>query len=504
MRKFPIFLIVIAPLFVCILTESGCRPSCDAIPSQSLANIRIVNAISNSTLLLVYIDGNLFDSCWYDIATKYNNRTHIFGYRNKSLASGFQLTSGQHHIAAMDATSRDTVATWNGNLRDFRQSLIFVGKINGSVAQEPRAIYLNDNTRHTQSTTYVRFVDAVPDINGAQAGGLDVYFSDSIPRSNGRPLPPNLRIHFGHISDQSGGDRDTIGLSDTDYIPFPPNVAGLLILPINDTNTSDAILFLPSTYSLPTSFFLATVLVRGETQPLDEEPIASTLVLEDDPADPGTVAFDIPTFFIRMVNATRQQILSLLIKGPADAGPRAGIPQGGGKAVLDLGSDSVGGYIPLNPNFDGVSRYWFSKSDSPSDTIFTFVDTEVENERTTIIAIDTIAHNTGNVGIDSMRLTDTLSNPKDYDPTDTIHGAVRFVNTTADYTANFTFAGQAFSMKQRDVRILNTPVGTYSIPITDGITSGTINFTVTDVRPTTIFFMPSTPGSPITYRISTE
>ena len=146
--------------------------------------------------------------------------------------------------------------------------------------------------------------------------------------------------------------------------------------------------------------------------------------------------------------------------------PRAGVPAGAGQEVLNLGADSVGGYIPLNPIFDGSSQYWFSRNDnSPNpDTVFHFKYTDVANERSTFIAIDTIPNNeTGTPGVDSMVLYDTVCNP-----TNIANGRVRFVNTSPDYTATFTFAGKSFSMKQRSVMYADTATGNYSIQLSGG------------------------------------
>ena len=59
------------------------------------------------------MDGKLFDSCWYDIENKYatngiNPNRRFCGYRTTYLSDKTPLRAGLHHVAGMDATSRDT------------------------------------------------------------------------------------------------------------------------------------------------------------------------------------------------------------------------------------------------------------------------------------------------------------------------------------------------------------------------------------------------------------
>jgi hypothetical protein len=489
------FLAIAATLAI---MTSGCKPTCDSVPNEALAQVRILNAVSNSPLILVYVDGKLFDSAWYDIGNKYAavNPHHVFGYRTTYLSDGSGLRAGIHHVAAMDAQSRDTVATWDGILHGFRQSLIFPGKIGGSPAQLPkgRVRYTNDIVREPEARSYARFIDAVPDIGGQNAQGLDVYFSKT-PVTVGGKAHPDLRIRFDSISHNNGLDNGT-GLDSNDYLEFPTNVPGLLVMPIDDTDVNNSILSVQ--YNLGTSGLLFTVVIRGETEPVGDDPITSTILLQDGQESQGTASVEIQSFAIRMVNATRYPKLSLLIKGIFDTLPRAGIPVGAGQGVLYLGPDSVGEYIPLNPTYDGDANFWFSKTtDSPPDTIFHFYHVDTVNQRTTFIAIDTIAHNTGTPGIDSIVLLDNVSSPVNI-----LMGRVRFVNTSADYTANFTFAGKSFSLKQRGVAYADTALGTYSISINNG--AGMITFPVQNVTPTTVFFMPTDATHPIPYRVSTQ
>ena len=497
----------------------GCRPSCDSAPTEALGSVRIVNAVSNSPLLLVYVDGKLFDSAWYDVLNKYAalNPKHIFGYRTTYLSDGSPLRAGLHHVAGMDAMSRDTVATWDGVLHGYNQTLIFPGKINGSPNQTPedhqnpnrRVRYLDDVTRGPEIPSYARFVQAIPDIGGTNAEGLDVYFANT-PKTSAGQAHPNLRIRFDSISNNNGLDNGT-GMDPNDYLEFPQNVPGLLIMPINDTDPNDAILNFP--HALPTTGFLVTIIVRGETNPVGDDPIPSVLVVVD--GQPlGPVVLDIESIGVRIVNATRYDSLSLLISDPTNqnqAVPRtfSNTPYSSQASVTDIIPDSVSDYMPLGVG-PSYYNFWFGSLPNSSDTVFHFssnasaqgtliIPPMEANMRYTFVAIDTIPNDAGNSGISLLELFDTVSNP-----VNSGMGRVRFVNTTCDYTAEFNFAGQNFSMKQGDVTFADINTGTYSVSISGGGKNALISIPVQSGTPTTVFFMPSNPFNPLPYCISTQ
>ena len=89
-------------------------------------------------------------------------------------------------------------------------------------------------------------------------------------------------------------------------------------------------------------------------------------------------------------------------------------------------------------------------------------------------------------------------------PADTNKGRVRFVNTSPDYTASFTFAGKPFTMKQRAVQTADTAIGSYSIQVSGSGAPVTVTIPVDNQTPTTVFFMPSDATHPLPYRISTQ
>ncbi len=497
------FALVALAIAASLAVFDGCQPTCDSIPTESLAQVRILNAVSNSPLLLVYVDGQLFDSAWFDVATKYYdaNHNHTFGYRSTFLSNGFPLRAGAHHVVAIDANTRDSVVKWDGILYDHAQSLIYIGKINGSTAQTPRLLYLDDALRSPAGPSFARFVHAVPDIQGSNAAGLDVYFS-STPTAT-----PDIRIGFGHISHAPHGDNGT-GLSPDDYIQFPPSVPGLLIMPIGDIDTNDEIVSFP--HALPTNGFLATIVIRGETSPVGNEPSASTIVLNDQ--WPGNFAYEIKSIGVRLVNATRFDSLSLLISNPTDQDPTVqrtttNTPYPTQEKVTLIPPDSVSDYMGLGTEAP-YYNFWFGSKPDQAYDLFHFTTNQQDtvtpviipplltNMRYSFVAIDTIPNDPANTGIGLLELFDTVSSPSDPGM-----GRIRFVNTTADYVANFTFEGRPFNMAQRDVAYADAPAGNYTFQVNG---SSTIHFTVQSSRPTTIFFMPPVAGNPVPYRISTQ
>jgi hypothetical protein len=489
--------------FAVSIANDGCRPTCDSIPNESTASVRILNAVSNVDILLIYIDGKLFDRAYYNLAD-YSNAGLNFTYRGTYISDGSPLTAGQHHIVAIASgagASADTVLQSDLILYNHLQSIECIGKLNGTPAQKPTTVYLDDVLRSQQVNSYARFVDAVPDISG-----MDVYFNSiAIP-------PPNIRMHYGKISDAQGGDSGT-GLSANDYFEFPLTVNGLIITPIGDTSQADYIA--NSTYSLPTTELLVTIVVRGETKPSGKEPTISTLVIEDGIGGGGTYNFELQTSEIRLVNASHYPSMSLMIANPNDKNdsvPRTTTnkPYATQEKVTNITQDSVSNFMGLNPN-EPYYKFWFASSDNNSDTVLRFttdqhdsltrivIPTLLANGRYTFVAIDTIKDDPGNSGLTLLELLDTVSSPSD-----STMERVCFVNTTADYTANFTFGGQSFKMKQRDVGFIDVPLGAYNFQVTDAGTSGTVSFNVVAGMPTTVFFMPSQPGNPVPYSVSTQ
>jgi hypothetical protein len=478
---------------------------------QPLTGVRILNAVSNVPVLLIYMDGKLFDRAYYDLP-EYLAVGSNFTYRSTFISDGSTMRAGQHHIVAIGSggqASGDTVLQANYILYDHLQSIECIGKLRGTPAQKPTTIYLDDGLRNQVSHSYARFIDAVPDINPDPVlNGVDVYFNSvAIP-------PPNVRIHYGKISDAQGGDAGT-GLSANDYYMFPDTVPGLIITPIGDTTQADYIA--DFSHTLQTNSLLETIVVRGEAKPSGSDPTISTVLIEDGGEGGKTYSTELQTFEIRLVNASHYNSLSLMIANPTDQNdsiPRTTTeePYPTQEKVTNITEDSVSNFMALNPNVP-YYKFWFAHSDNNKDTVLRFttdqhdtltrivIPTLVVNDRYTFVAINTKPHDTGNASIGLLELFDTVSAPSNL-----TMGRVRFVNTTADYTVNnFTFAGQNISsMAQRDVTYADAPVGPISFHVTGGTATGTITFDLTQGTPATVFFFPSDGSDTIPYRISTQ
>src|ERR1700733_6266818 len=87
--------------FAVSLANEGCKPYCTSIPEESPATVRIFNAVSNVDILLIYMDGKLFDRAYYKLDTYGVGGVPNFGYRSNFISDGAILTAGQHHIVAI-------------------------------------------------------------------------------------------------------------------------------------------------------------------------------------------------------------------------------------------------------------------------------------------------------------------------------------------------------------------------------------------------------------------
>ncbi|HWF44646.1 MAG TPA: DUF4397 domain-containing protein, partial [Candidatus Kapabacteria bacterium] len=228
-RILPFYIVSIA---IILTAFTGCQQTCSNIPNQSPASIRIVDAVANADTLNVFIDGKLFGVAYYDPQAYSSIGNNSFGYHQTYLAGGLAVTAGTHHVAAVVAGTHDTIVSTNVALIDHRQTLVFFGRYHGTAAQHPQLKYLDDETRiPDNSENYIRFLEAVPDMSG-----VDVYFSNIVKISGGKPSP-DITLSYGEISDNLGGGSGT-GRSANDYFRIPSNDStGLLITVKGDTST---------------------------------------------------------------------------------------------------------------------------------------------------------------------------------------------------------------------------------------------------------------------------
>ena len=489
--------------FSCVaLIFEGCQATCQ-VPTEAVALTRLVNSVTNADKVDLYIDGRLFDQSYYDLASNgptapgLGNRE--FNYQFLFVSDRTPLRTGMHHIQARRSVDNLLLSDTNLLLTDHEQSLLCFGRVGGSIAQRPRMRYLDDAVRTNDLTrSLVRFVHAVSDLPS-----LDVYFHSSVKLVGGLSHP-DLVLHYGEVSDENGGGNGS-GRSASDYMNIPlVGTDGLLITASGDT--SNVILHLNVSFAIPG--FLTTIVIRGQSEAVGTEHAVSTIIIEDGPGNNGTFLADIQTYGIRLANATRLDSVSLLIlQSPPDKaqfGPRStrNTPYPLQERVLNIRQDSVGAFMPLNPdsNISGHPDFWFGRTpfiQNSADTFFHFKNTAKANDRFTFIAIDSIPLGGGTSKYGGLILRDTTSTPPD-----SRFGRVRFINTSPDFDAHFAFTGKQFVLPKRAVVFADSLVGHYSLTVSDGgTTTGVIPFELIPNRPTTVIIMPATVANPFPYAV---
>ncbi len=445
----------------------------------------------------MYIDGKLFDRAFYDLS-KYTN----FGYKNTYVQDGSPLEPGRHHIVVLNPIApTDTLIREDRILSDERQSLIYIGRYDGTPAERPRAVYLRDQLRSVGTIhTYARFVDGVSDLDT-----LDTYFSKYAKLSSTSVLAPDLRMGYGTISDKNGTGAGT-GLSAEDYLIIPSSSDGLRVTRKADTTAPGTILTIP--YWNPSIHLLATIIVRGEIKAICTEPTVAVLALTDGEQGVGNFSFNDNSYGVRFVNASRHDSLSLLADGVYDRATgsigiaRNNIPQQA--TVLQVPRDTITDYWPLTLTYHGTPDFYTSPTINQTDTVHR-LDTAKRgssliasaNGRYMIIGTETKP--LGSSGDDSaLVLLDTTCVPLD-----AAFGRVRFVNASPDHSVQFTFAGKSFSLNRNDVAYWDAPIAAAEQPIPISASSSTFTIGTKWVHdyPATVIFMPATATNPYPYSV---
>ena len=471
---------------------SGCLPTCDGLPPARNASVRAINAVTNTSELDVYIDGKLFDRALYQIE---NYTNPPFGYRNTFISDGSALVAGVHQLTVVrPGTTPDTLLTESRTLVDQRQSLLYMGRYHGTSAQRTKVLYLLDQVRARDTgKTLARFVDAVSDLDT-----IDTYFS-KYAKVSGGALAPDLRIGYGQISDSAGSNTGT-GRSPHDYMLVPRSTDGLRVTIKGDTSGSGSILTIP--YWFQGSGFLATIITRGESKPIGQEATVSTIVLEDGEQGYGNYTFNNQSYGVRLVNATRWDSVSLLVKGLRDGGIRTDVPSQ--SVVLNVHRQIITGYWPLTVLYHGIADFYLSQIPNMSTVLPAahVRDTSGANARYLFVAMDTAANGAPMTDAKLLIVPDTLTVPAD-----NAFGRVRFVDACPDHAVSFTIDGKPITMHQGDVTILDVHRMSYTVPIQDG--TGSSSFTIDAASwdpgyPVTVVLMAShgTVGTPfgVVYR----
>lgn len=467
---------------------AGCEPTCDSVPTQSLAHLRIVNAVPDVPLLNIVFDhdtSKLFDKAYYEM-DRYTSRH--FNYQSKFLTGGGSLASGSHAITATDSLGNvifDTTLI----LSNKDETLVIAGLHHGSEAQRVVGRLLNDELRSSdKSRSLLRFVQAVPDIPG-----IDLFFYQTAPT-----LPPNIRIQFPQITDKAGSGNGT-GFSADDYVTVT-NADTTLITVTGDLTAAGEIVKIP--YYLSSHGLFGTVIIRGRGAATDGQPTTSVLFIPDGPEFSGGWQINYQFYEVRLVNATRIDSLYLLAHDAIkeiDKGPRNNIPQQ--PVVFHITPDAVSQYWRLTTTFHPNATFSVATKQSPSsdaDYIDSIKGSYFNNERLTLIEMRTPAGS--QTGYSILRLEDTLSLPGNVGM-----ARVRFVNASPDHPQVTVSAGSttiASLTGEGSVTTKDIPISTTSLTVSDGTNTATVPITLANDTPITVIFTVATATKPFPYTIA--
>jgi hypothetical protein len=446
------FLLAGMALVFVVLGLNSCSQTCN-IPTERSPSLRIVNAMPDQSAVDILIDGRTVDPAYpYQLPA-------LFGYYD-TYADGSLLHTGYKQKLVVLSEAQDTLIDTLIALNDHRHTLVLLGK-KGRKDLLKILLFDDEVDQRIATDNLLRYVDAITDLPA-----LDVYFQSTFSGHK-----PDLQLHYG----------DSLGYD------MLNGAAGLTITAAGDTN--DVIFTLP--YSLQsTSGFFITVVLRGEKHPTGSDPIVGTELLSDQL--PGRVFYQVHSFGVRFVNATRGGLLSLEVRGPSDQGPRNNIS--GQTPILLTPVDTVTDWAPFNPDYHGSTATkpvtWFFASGNNLNslsTIDSFQYKPVANVRYTMIAMDQALLGNAQV-LDSMIITDTIPPPASGT------ARLRIVNLSPDHTITFTLAGKNFSMVRKDVEIIDVPAGVENFPIYDASKPSTalktIQVSLPGGVPRTLFFMP--------------
>jgi hypothetical protein len=480
---------------------AGCEPTCDSVPTQSLAHIRIVNAVGNVPVFAVIIDHNtkkVFDSVYFEMASY--RAPHQFGYRTKYMDRVSNLTAGTHILTLLDAAGTAIpVFDPAKNTMDTNMSIVFSGKdetiifggLRSSTTEPVHMLHLQDELRRSDtSKSLLRFVQVGTDIPG-----IDLFFYNK----NQAPTPPaNLSLAFPQITYQDGSGKGT-GTSRDDYVSVK-TADTTLITVSGDLSVAGQIVKIP--YYLSSHGLYGTVVIRGRGAPVDNQPTLSVLYIPDGPEFSGTWQINYQFYEVRLVNATRLDTISLLVHNPLTKTEqdqaRGNVPQQ--EVVFNITEDSVSRYWRLTQDFHGTARFVVSKSHydlTGFDSIpgGSNVLTMNVNDRYTFIETETNPLG-GAEGHSIIMLRDSLS-----EPSQASVGRVRFVNASPDHST-ITIAGVGQLQARGSILTADLAVGTQTLIVSDGTNSATITVSVSHDTPINVIFTAAKPGKPFPFTVA--
>ncbi|MDP4198291.1 MAG: hypothetical protein Q8922_05245 [Bacteroidota bacterium] len=486
----------------------GCTPACDIVPTQSLAHLRIIDAVADVPEVTIRIDNSkVFDHAYYNL-DRYTAPFHPLGYISQYL-DGSGLSAGPHRITVYEGhdTLGRVILDTSLTLTEQDETLTCAGLQADLANARPRIIQLYDEWPFDGTgPSRLRFVQAVPDL----IKGIDVYFLDSgkgprIDTTNHvDTLKPDIRLAFGEVTDGQGGGRGT-GKSFSDYVVlgYAPNT---LITIAKDTSASGIIVRVP--YPLSTSGLFSTILIRGRGQPVDTQANIALVDFRDGSKFGGSTSIDYRLYGVRFLNATRIDSLSLLVHQPgaikAEPDPRDNLPQQ--QVVFDIKPNAISEYWRLTTTFDWDPIFTIAKShhQTGADSVFNLQFATEDNARYTLIAEETTPLGSPNSVISVLRLNDTLDIPANANQC-----RARFINASPDHatitvTDSTTGALIASLGAEGTVVTKDIPISNHTIKVSDGTNSKNIPLNLTNDSPISIIFTAASTSDSFPYAIATK
>jgi len=459
-----IFIALIAAIPVTSFLNS-CTAPCN-YPDQRGVVVRIVNAMPDMPMITVFINGKVF-------VQNYTYNPPVTDLYLTSYPDGSPISAGDStlFVVTSDAQGADTVAKGKVLLNFNRQTIIVAGRghIKAPMKKTSTIMRLDDQADQPDpNKTLVRFINAVPDLDS-----LDIYFKGDTVANLGSP---DLTIRYGKVNPHIALSSGT-GLT------------------ITEAGHPEHVIF-TSIYPFAFQGFFITVIVRGESKPLGTDFITGPLVLSD--VVPGVYLSIFNTFGVRLVNATRSQTLSLLIRSTFISPENTKEPRGNypnQETVFNIAPDSISGYLPLLINLDSSATFWFATKPDSKDTLSGVASTDKAkaNFRFSKIAVEEDPLNPPSTPVYSyLNLPDTMTNPSGN------FGRVRMINLSPDHKSiDVTINGKTTTITWKEVKFFDVALSDISMKLQDGAVSKSYTIPVSPIEPISVYILPDSSSGAI-------
>lgn len=454
--------IPIVVLVASVYFFNGCSDTC-TYPLQRAVSMRFINAMVDFPNVTLFINGKLFRKDY-----PYNPDPNFGYYTTYDDGTPLPLGDSLLFVLTSDPAGKDTLVKQWLPLDLHVQTVIAMGFGKPKLSTAPKTAkflrLVDDDVPAKDRPLFLRmrFVHAIPDLPG-----LDVYFKKEIQASDA----PFCTLKYGESTIRFPFDADSA-----------KTITGLIVTEAGNKN--NIIFAVPYPFS-QTGFYI-TILVRGSSKPIGQEPIANPFILADDNIY-GNYILDFSTSAVRLVNGMRDQKLSLLVTNPPpdDRHPRDQVP--GQAPVLNVNADIISPYFPVGVAALGNTVWFFATGTNEKDTIHSFLETITKNQRVSMISVEKASLGQPAREPDDLTLHDTMTCPGDPN-----FSRVRVTNLSPDHTTiNFTLGGRTVSMKQKDVEFFTVPTGQLPITFTDGTANRTYTLSVKIAsRPLSLFILP--------------